>query len=120
MSAEPVIGAFCAALGLPPHALPLVLSFEHAGQLHLEQRDGFVLAYLTRRVPLYRRGVAAAALRAVHPGRGLPFAVHAAFCGEDVLVLLVRLPEETVDLPALNAVLQLLSRLADEAEAAGS
>lgn len=119
MSAEAAIADFVSAVGLPPQAAPLVLRFERAGRLHLETRDGFVVACLTRDVPLYRTGVAAAALRAVHPDRGLPFVVHAAFRGEATLVFLCRLPERSVDTSTLDRVLGLLSRLADEAEDSG-
>jgi hypothetical protein len=56
----------------------------------------------------------------VHPDRGLPFTVKAAFRGEDTLVFLARIPEERVDLPTLDAIMQLLRRLANEAEAAVS
>jgi type III secretion system chaperone SycN len=117
----PALGAFCAGLGLDgqPQALPVVLDFERTGRLHLEEdASGSLVVYLARHVPAWREGVALAALRAVHPDRGLPHAVQAGFHGEETLVLLARLPAEQVDTPALDGLLGLLARLADEAEAA--
>lgn len=118
MSGQAAVSEFCAQMGLPPAELPVVLSFERSGRLHIEERDGVLTALLTRRVPLHQAGVAAAALRGVHPDRGLPFTVRAAFRGEDLLVLLARLPAEQVDLPALDSLVRLLARLADDAVAA--
>ena len=119
MSAESAVQDLCASMGVGARELPLVLRFERSGELHIERCPGGILIYLAREVPEYRTGVAAAALRAVHPDRGLPFLVKAAFRGEETLVFLVRIPEDRVDLPTLDAVMQLLTRLANEAEAAG-
>jgi len=119
MSADAAVDELCASIGVPPQELPLALKFERAGDLFIERRrGGFLLLYLARPVPAYRPGVAAAALRLVNPDRGLPYPVRAAFAGEDKLVLLTRLPEQEVDLPTLDAVMQFLTRLADQAEAA--
>lgn len=117
MSADAAVAQFCAQLGLPAARLPLVLSFERSGKLHLEERDGTITVILARPVPPHQSGVAAAALRAVHPDRALPFPVRAAFKGEDTLVLLSRIPSDRVDLPALDSVVRLLSKLADDAVA---
>ncbi|MEJ0017905.1 MAG: hypothetical protein WDN25_15325 [Acetobacteraceae bacterium] len=119
MSAEAAVQELCAAIGVRAGELPLVLRFERSGELHIERQDGGIVIYLARQVPEYRTGVAAAALRLVHPDRGLPFTVKAAFRGEETLVLLVRIAEEHVDVPMLDSVMHLLTRLADEAEAAG-
>ncbi len=120
MSAEAAVQELCATMGVGARELPLVLRFERSGELHIERSNDGILIYLAREVPGYRHGVAAAALRAVHPDRGLPFVVKAAFRGEDTLVFLARIPEERVDLPTLDAIMQLLRRLANEAEAAVS
>jgi type III secretion system chaperone SycN len=119
MSAEAAVDDLCAAIGVGAQPLPLMLRFERSGDVHIEKREGFVLVYVARNVPLHRRGVAAAALRLVHPDRGLPHPIRAAFRGDDTLVLLCRLPENRVDLPTLDGIMQTLVRLADEAEAAG-
>ncbi len=121
MSAESAVHDLCASMGVGARELPLVLRFERSGELHIERCPGGILIYLAREVPEYRSGVAAAALRAVHPDRGLPYSSPegAAFRGEEALVFLVRIPEDRVDLPTLDAVMQLLTRLANEAEAAG-
>ena len=118
MTAESAVQELCAIIGVPPRSLPLVLRFEHSGDLHIERRGRHIVIYLARQVPVYHAGVAAAALRLVHPDRALPFPVKAAFRGEDTLVLLVRIPEARVDLPTLDSVTRLLTRLAREAEAA--
>jgi type III secretion system chaperone SycN len=120
MSAETAVQDLCAAIGVAPRPLPLVLRFERSGEVHIERGEDSLVIYLARHVPAYRSGVAAAALRAVHPDRGLPFRVKAAFRGEETLVLLVRIAEAQADLPVLDAVVKLLTRLADEAETAGA
>lgn len=118
MSGQAAVAEFCAQMGLPPSGLPVVLSFERSGRLHFEEHDGVLTALLSRSVPLHQAGVAAAALRGVHPDRGLPFTVRATFRGEDLLVLLAQLPAGQVDLPTLDSLVRLLTRLADEAVAA--
>ncbi|GLS30842.1 type III secretion chaperone SycN [Mesorhizobium albiziae] len=118
MSAEAAIQAFCSAMGLPPQTPPLTLRFERSGNLHLECRDGSFVMYLTRAMPLRRKGAAAAALRAVHPDRALPFMVHVAFNGEALLVLLIGMAMDRVDLPTLESAAQVLVRLIDEIDAA--
>jgi type III secretion system chaperone SycN len=120
MSAETAVHDLCAAIGVGPRALPLVLHLERSGEMHMEAREDSLVVYLARQVPEFREGVAAAALRAVHPDRGLPFRVKAAFRAVDTLVFLMRIPEDQVDLPTLDAAMRLLTRLADEAEAAGA
>ncbi|RUV64375.1 MULTISPECIES: hypothetical protein [unclassified Mesorhizobium] len=118
MSAHASIRAFCSAMGLPPQAPPLTLRFERSGDLHMECRDGFVAMYLTRAMPLHRKGVAAAALSAVHPDRTVPHMVNVAFYGEALLVLLISIAENSVDLPTLETAAQVLVRLVDEIDAA--
>ena len=120
MSADAAIQDLCAAIGVAPRELPLVLRFERSGDLHIERRGDAIVVYLARHVPLYRHGVAAAALQAVHPDRRLPYVVKAAFHGDETLILLARMREQDVDLPALGAITRLLTRLADEAETAGA
>ncbi|MER8791429.1 hypothetical protein NKH71_26860 [Mesorhizobium sp. M0983] len=118
MSAHASIQAFCSAMGLPPQAPPLTLRFERSGNLHIECRDGSVVMYLTRAMPLHRQGIAAAALKAVHPDRALPHMVNVAFYGEALLVLLISITENRVDLPTLESGAQVLVRLVDEIDAA--
>lgn len=118
MSAETAVRELCASIGVGARDLPLVLRFERSGEMHIERSKDGIVIYLARAVAEYRTGIAAAALRAVHPDRGLPFLVKAAFRGDETLVLLVSVPEENVDLPTLDAVMRLLTRLADETEAA--
>lgn len=125
MSGHAAVRDFCASLGLGlPGAspgLPLVLDLEHSGRVHIEREDGGTFAvYIARTVPEHREGVAEAALRAVHPDRGTPHPVKAAFRNEGTLVLLARLPEDRLDVPTLDGLVRLLARLADEAEAAGA
>lgn len=112
------IAEFCASLGLPGGEPPLAFEFERAGRVHIERAGEWVSVSLLRPVALHRRGAAAAALAAVHPDRGLPLAVRVAFRGEDALVLVARIAERELDLPALDGAIGLLSRLADEIEAA--
>ncbi|MBA1139457.1 MULTISPECIES: hypothetical protein [Mesorhizobium] len=118
MSAEAAAQAFCSTMGLPPQPLPLTLSLERSGNLHMESREGSFIMYLTRAMPLHRKGAAAAALGAVHPDRALPFMVHVAFYGEALLVLLIRMTEEGIDLPTLETAAQILVRLVGEIDAA--
>lgn len=118
MSADAAVRDLCAAVGVRASPLPLVLRFERSGNLHIERRNNDIIVYLARSAPAYRTGIAAAALRAIHPDRGLPFPVRVAFHGADTLVLLCRLPEVEVDLPTLDSIMQLLCRLADQAMAA--
>jgi type III secretion system chaperone SycN len=125
VSEHAAVRDFCASLGLGLRGagptLPLVLDLERSGRVHIEQEDGGDFAvYVVRTVPEHRAGVAAAALRAVHPDRGAPYRVKAAFRNEDTLILLARLPEDRLDVPTLDGLIRLLARLADEAEAAGA
>ena len=69
MSAEAAVQELCATMGVGARELPLVLRFERSGELHIERSNDGILIYLAREVPGYRHGVAAAALRAVHPDR---------------------------------------------------
>jgi type III secretion system chaperone SycN len=110
---------FCAAIGIAgPRQLPVVLSFERSGRVMVELHEHGVLLSLSRDVSVHRHGVAAAALRAVNPQRGLPFRVRAAFNGEETLVLLSVLDPAQLDVSTLDGIIGLFSRLADEAEAA--
>lgn len=119
MNAETAVQDLCAAIGVGPRTLPVVLRFERSGEIRMESREDGLVVYLARQVPEFREGVAAAALRSVHPDRGLPFRVKAAFRGADTLVFLTRIPDDRVDLPTLDAAMRLLARLAEEAEEAG-
>ncbi|ULJ74457.1 hypothetical protein [Rhizobium gallicum] len=118
MSADAAVQAFCSLMGLPLQTPPITLRFERSGDLHMESRDGSFVMYLTRAMPLHLKGAAAAALRAVHPDRTLPFVVHVAFHGEALLVLLIGMTEERIDLPTLETAAQVLVRLVDEIDAA--
>lgn len=118
MSASGAVAAFCAQLGLPPAELPVVLEFEHSGRLHIEAAGEGVNVSLVRPIPLHRTGAAAAALAAVHPDRGLPVPVRAAFLGEDALVLVARIDRARLDLPTLDAAVGMLTGLARDIEAA--
>lgn len=118
MSNTSAIDEFCAALGLPPAEPPLVFEFERSGRVHIDRAGEWVTVSLLRPMPLHRSGAAAAALAAVHPDRGLPLPVRAAFLGEETLVLLARIAERRLDLPTLDAAVGLLSGLAGEVEAA--
>lgn len=122
MSAHPALRALCESMGLPAGMAapdrPLVLEFERSGRLEIgEEADGGFAIALARPVSPHGDGVAAAALRAVHPDRGMPFAVKAAFHGDDRLVLLARLAPEEMQLPTLDRLIGLLVRLAEQAEA---
>jgi type III secretion system chaperone SycN len=121
MTALTALQEFCAGLGIdPPDELPIQLLFERSGRVLVESHgQGFILS-LSREVSVHRHGVAAAALRAVNPERGLPFPVRAAFHGEETLVLLTSLDGDQIDVPTLDGLIGLLARLADEAEAAAA
>ncbi|NRP75103.1 Chaperone protein SycN [Ensifer psoraleae] len=118
MSADAAVQAFCSAMGFPLQTPPVTLRLERSGNLHMESRDGTFVMYLTRAMPLHRKGAAAAALRAVHPDRALPFMVHVAFYGDALLVLLIGMAEERIDLPSLETAAQVLVRLGNEIDAA--
>lgn len=121
MSSHAAIATFCDSLGISvSHAnlsLPLALQFERSGTLRMEE-DGKGSYWLTlaRQVPLYRRGVAAAALRATHPDCGIPIRVKTGFHGEETLVLMTRLAKEAADAPTIAATLRILMRIADEVD----
>jgi type III secretion system chaperone SycN len=118
MSGSAAIAEFCNSVGLPPAEPPIAFEFERSGRLHIERAGDWVTVSLVRPMPLHRTGAAAAALAVVHPDRGLPLPVRAAFLGEDELVLLTRIPEDQLDLPMLNTAIGLLSGLANQVEAA--
>ena len=112
---DPVVAQFCATLNMPPQRLPLSLQFERSGRLQIDHRGNDYCVLLARPAPQYQEGVAEAALRAVHPDRGLPFSVRAGFSGDDTLVLLARIPDREFDLPTLERLLAALTSLADDA-----
>lgn len=122
MSDHPALRELCESMGLPAALAmpgrPLVLEFERSGRVEIEEEaaGGFAIA-LARPVSPHSDGVAAAALRAVHPDRGLPFAIKAAFRGDDQLVLLARLAAEEMQLATLDRLLSVLVSLAERAEA---
>jgi type III secretion system chaperone SycN len=118
VSGAGAIAEFCASLGLPAGEPPLAFEFERSGRLHIERAGEWVTVSLVRPMPRHRSGVAAAALSAVHPDRGLPLMVRAAFLGEDALVLVARIAERKLDLPTLHTAVGLLAGLAGEVEAA--
>ncbi|CCB66708.1 chaperone protein sycN [Hyphomicrobium sp. MC1] len=121
MSSHSAIATFCESLGIPLSpiglSLPLALEFERSGTLRLEENGagGYWLT-LAREVPLHRRGVAAAVLRAAHPDRSMPLRVKAGFHGDETLVLMTGLAKEVADAPAIASALRMLVRLADEVD----
>lgn len=115
MTGHEAVAQFCSALGLPPQGAPVSMQFERSGRLQIEPReDGFVVL-LARPAPPYLHGVAARALRLVHPDRALPFPVKAAFRGDDTLVMLARIAAVDLDLPTLERLVALLASLAADA-----
>ena len=122
MSAHPALAELCESIGLPGslplRGRPLVLQFERSGRLEIEEQvSGDFAIVLARPVSPHGQGIAAAALRAIHPDRGLPFRVKAAFRGVDQLVLLARLPPADMQLSTLDRLISVLFSLADQAEA---
>ncbi|MBL6080026.1 hypothetical protein JMJ56_18555 [Belnapia sp. T18] len=118
MSAQAGIRAFCEGLGVAmPRTMPVVLRFERAGRLLIAEDRGGLTLLLERDLPAWRTGVLAAALRAVHPARGVPRPVHIRCRSHRSLLLSLHLAAEEVDTPMLDGCLRLLNRLADEAEA---
>ncbi len=121
MSALGTVQEFCRSIGVSePDSLPAELLFERAGQVTIESDEADVLISLRREVSLFREGIAAAALEAVNPERGLPFRVHAGFLAEDTVVFLMAIAETQLDLPTLDRAISLLASLAAQTEAAVS
>lgn len=117
MSFVATIRQFCSSIGLPPQDPPLALDMERSGTLRVELTQGKVAVSLARPFPLHREGVADAALRAVHPDRGISMPIRAAFQGDETLVLFALIDEPIFDLSVLEEAFSLLSRLLRDIDA---
>lgn len=96
----------------------LALSIDGMGRLHLEENGEGVILYLARDIEVGadRAAVQTRALEAVHFHKRHPRDVQVA-AREDALVFITRLDGSEIDLPAMEATVELLGRLHDEARA---
>jgi type III secretion system chaperone SycN len=118
---DDAIAEFGRSLGLPGLQLGdqavLNLVFEKSGTLFIERQEAELVLYVARQVAAHDDRRAEAALALCHPRQRWPLPVRAGLRGDDTLVLITRIPEREVSVPALQSAVELLFRLHDKAAA---